>query len=108
MLVMTRGSGTAIMIARTAVRGPTTEILTSIGEPRRITAHVSGTANSTAVTFAKHSTGHTTLTAIRVILSVTIAINTRTAATTILRVDAAATGMAMATSAARLNFDKPL
>ena len=96
------------MIARTAVRSPTTETLMSIGEPRRITAHVSEIANSTAGTFAKHSTRDTTLTAIRVTLAATIAINTRTAATTILKVGVAATGTATATSAALLNFVKPL
>src|SRR6185295_19424675 len=106
---MTRATGKAVMIARVAGSSPTTETLMSTEEPRRVTAHVSATANSTADIFAKNSTTDTTLTVIiKAITDKTIAINTRTVITTAIGRGAAATGMATATLVALLNFVKPL
>ena len=106
---MTWVTGKAVMIARMAGRRPITETLISTEEPRRVTAHVSATANSTADIFAKHSTTDTTLTPIiKTMPDKTIAINTRTVITTAIGRDADATGMVTATLVALLNFVRPL
>src|ERR1044072_1805438 len=103
---MIRGQGKAIMIAET-VSSPTIETRLFTGKPRRITTHVSATANSTVDIFAKHSRMDTTPKVMaRALASVIIVI--RTVTTMLLVRGTAATGTATAISEALLNFVKPL